>query len=178
MWDFLKHLKEILSLDYRSLFILACVSWVIVFLPINIWQEIGLVNLWQQFHPFIFIVGLISTVWLVSRGLYDLIIAILSKIKEQRDGEKLILTLSRVEKEILARYMIEDTTTLAFDASDGVVNGLMAKGILYRASQLSNPLSFDFDVNIQIWAWQYLKAHPNFLQGVTLNKAKRHHMRF
>ena len=45
MWDFLRHLKEILSLDYRSLFILACVGWVIILIPISIWQEMGLRDL-------------------------------------------------------------------------------------------------------------------------------------
>jgi Super-infection exclusion protein B len=130
MWDFLKHLKEFLSLDYRSLFILACVSWVIVVIPINIWREIGLVNLWQQIRPVVFIIGLLATVWLLSRGLYDLVTVNIDTIKKQKASEELILTLSRVEKEILARYMFEDTTTLSFDVRDGIVNGLVTKGIL------------------------------------------------
>ena len=178
MWDFLKHLKEILSLDYRSLFILACVGWVIILIPISIWQEMGLMDLWYLLRPWIFIVALISTVWLVSKGAYDLVNTNIDRFKKRNENEKLILTLSRQEKEILASYIIEDATTLAFDIRDGVINGLIAKGILYRASQLSNPFSYDFDVNIQIWAHQYLKTHPKILQGITPNETKRHHIKF
>jgi|GEM_PF-6991321 len=74
--------------------------------------------------------------------------------------------------------MVKDTTTIAFDFRDGIVNGLIAEEILYRASQASNPCSFDFDINLQGWAWDFMKDHPDFLEGVTPNKNKLHHIRF
>ncbi len=73
MWEFLKNLKDFLSLDYRSLFILTGISWIIIFFPSNKWQDFGLYNLWYQFRPAVFIIGLISTIWLIFGSLYDLI---------------------------------------------------------------------------------------------------------
>lgn len=183
MLAFLKHLREFLSLDYRSLLILTGISWIIFFIPISLWQELGLLGLWSNARPWIFFIGLIATTWLILGGLYDL-----TKIgknrasnwidqqKRRRANEKLISFASRVEKEVLARYLAEDTTTIAFDIRDGIVNGLIAKGILYRASQASNPMSDDFDVNIQPWAWDYIKSHPDVLKGINPSKTKRHHI--
>jgi|GEM_PF-4106816 len=68
MWEFLKNLKAYLSLDYRSLFIIVCVSWVIVVIPENIWQETGLVNLWIQCRPWVFVVALLATTRLIFGG--------------------------------------------------------------------------------------------------------------
>jgi hypothetical protein len=185
MWDFLKNLKEFLSLDYRSLFIIACVSWVIVFIPANVWQEIGLINTWVQSRSWAFVIGILATIWLIFGGLYDIIKANINKVnhwiesrKKQGTHEKIILSSSRVEKEVLARYISEDTTTIAFEMRDGIVNGLISKGILYRSSSSSNPMSYDFDTNIQPWAWEYLKSHPDVLKDIVLKNIGRHQIRF
>ncbi len=97
--------------------------------------------------------------------------------KKQREYEKLILSTSKVEREILAQYLTEDSTTLAFDMRDGIVNGLIAKGNLYRASKATNPISFDFDTNIQPLAWDYIKNHPDLLQGIVPPNIGRHQIR-
>lgn len=185
MWEFLKNLRSFLALDYRSIFIVACICWSIVIIPVNIWQSMGLLNLWNLFRPWIFGVGLLATIWLVSGGVYDLAKLGIKKWSEKRESnikksarEQLLLSSSRVEKEVLTRYIAEDTTTLAFEMRDGIVNGLIAKGILYRASQGTNPMSYDFDTNIQNWVWDYIKNHPEFLQDVTTNTEGRHQWRF
>jgi hypothetical protein len=185
VWEFLKNLKEFLSLDYRQLFIIACVAWITVFIPANIWQEIGLIGIWIQFRPWVFVVGLLATMWLIFGGLYDIINVNLSRLnswkdskKKQKVQEESILSASKVEKEVLARYITEDTTTIAFEMRDGIVNGLIAKGILYRASTGSNPMSYDFDTNMQPWAWEYLKSHPDVLKNIVPKNIGRHQIRF
>ncbi len=185
MWEFLKNLKDFLSLDYRSLFIVACVCWIIVFLPESVWQSLQLLNLWLQLRPWMFGIGLLATTWLISGGLYDLAKFGIGKWNEKREfqskqtaREQILLSSSRVEKEILARYISEDTTTIAFEMRDGIVNGLIAKGILYRSSQGSNPMSYDFDTNIQNWVWDYIKNHPEFLKDIVPNSKGRHQIRF
>jgi hypothetical protein len=94
--------------------------------------------LWMEYRPWFIAFGILFTVWLVFGGLYDIFDAnknkISNRIELQKSREKLLLSLSRVEKEILSRYLAEDTTTMAFDFRDGVVNGLISKGILYQAS--------------------------------------------
>ena len=81
---------------------------------------------------------------------------------------------SRVEREVLAKYVAEDTTTLAFEIRDGVVNGLVGKGVLFRSSSLTNPMSYDLDTNIQPWAWEYVKKHAGLLKGIKPTKGGRH----
>lgn len=181
MWEFLKNLRDFLGLDYRSLFIVACICWIIVIIPASTWQTLQLLNLWIQLRPWLFGVGLLATTWLVSGGLYDLAKLSFGKWSEKRDSnikkiarEQLLLSSSRVEKEVLARYIADDTTTIAFEMRDGIVNGLVAKGILYRSSQGSNPMSYDFDTNIQTWVWEFIKNHPEFLQGITPITTGRH----
>ena len=95
-----------------------------------------------------------------------------------KEREKTLLATSKVEREVLARYLSDDTTTIAFDFRDGIVNGLIAKNILYRASQGSNPFSHDFDINIHSWVWEYLKNHPGVLEDITPVKDGRHRIRF
>lgn len=90
----------------------------------------------------------------------------IESIKLSKQHESNIKNTSRVEREILARYITEDTTTIAFDFRDGIINGLIAKGILYKSSQASNPFSYDFDHNIRPWAWKYLKENPELLRDI------------
>jgi Super-infection exclusion protein B len=181
MWDFLKHLKEFLSLNYRSLFILSGIYWILALLPTAFLETIGILNLWVQYRPWIIMFGVLFTAWLVIGGLYDITDLNKNKISNRMESkkkqEKLLLSTSRVEKEVLSRYLIQDTTTVAFDYRDGVVNGLIAKGILYRASQASNPMSFNFDINIQTWSWDYLQKHPEILEGIEPNDTGRHQFR-
>ena len=177
MWDFLKNLKNFLSLDNRSLFIVLSISWVIYFLPSHIWEEINLLNFWMALRPYIFVVGIVSTIWFLSGSIFDMTQTLSSKITTNRNEEKTILATSRVEREYLARYLHSDTTTLAFDYRDGIVNGLIGKRILYRASEASNPMSFNFDYNIQPWAWDYLKKHPELLKDIKPAEYKRHQFR-
>lgn len=184
MWEFLTKLKDFLSLNFRSLFIVAFVSWVLIFIPTSLWETYGLLDLFSKTKPWIFLITIISSVWILSAGLYDIfvyiknLVAIKEKeIKEKKHKVELINSLSKVEKEILARYIAEDTTTIAFDARDGIVNGLIAKGILYRSSQASNPFTaMDFDTNLQFWAWTYLKDHPDFLNEINPREKGRHQL--
>lgn len=181
--DFIKHLRDFLNLDYRALFILSCIGWAMFLLPQPLWAKLGLSSLGAVSRPWSFAVGLIFTVWLVSALVYDLGSKVTRRAYEgmgenrrRSARESLLLATSRVEKEVLARYLTDDTTTLAWDMRDGVVNGLVAKGILVRSSTASNPMSYDFDTNIQSWAWDYLKQHPSLLQDIKATKSGRHHI--
>lgn len=182
MWDFLKHLKELLSLNYRSLFIVSGVCWIIAFLPKTFVEEIGVSVLWLAYRPWFIAVGIIFTSWFLFGVIYDLIDSGKNKISELRERnrtqENIMLSTSKVEREILMQYLSKDTTTIAFDFRDGIVNGLISKGILYRASQASNPMSYKFDINIESWVWDYLKKHPDILRGIEPNTNKRHNLHF
>jgi hypothetical protein len=185
MWEFLKNLKSFLSLDYRSIFIVACTSWCVVLIPEHSWNYLGLIGLRTTIKPWASIIGVLFTLWLIFGVLYDLFSKGSDELKAwneprkmQKTREEILLSTSSVEKQVLAKYITENTTTIAFDARDGVVNGLIKKGLLYNASQASNPMSFNFDVNMQPWAWDYLRAHPEMLKDSEPLDRGRHQINF
>lgn len=184
MWEFLKNLRDFLSLDYRSLFIIACISWVVFYVPEWFWDSLGLQNIRSIILPWVSTIGVISSLWFVFGGIFDLVSKGAKKInalqeprKMQKTREEILLTTSEVERSYIAKYMSEDTTTIAFDARDGVVNGLIAKGILYQARQMPNPFSFDFDINVHPWVVEYLQKHPKVLENIEPIDGGRHQIR-
>ena len=56
------------------------------------------------------------------------------------------------------------SNTLRID--DGVVNGLVAKGIIFRAASMGNLLE-GMAHNIGDFAWDYLHENPHLLEGIT-----------
>lgn len=89
------------------------------------------------------------------------------KTRQQRKQLTAKLTsLSPPEKAILATYLARATTTLSFDARDGVVGGLVAKKIIYRASNIPSSMLM-FPYNLQPWVWDYLKETPEILDGAS-----------
>jgi len=77
-------------------------------------------------------------------------------------GKRYLNNLTDEEKSILKMYIYWGKKTQTFSMSDGVVNGLELKNIIYRASSLSECYSY-FPYNIQPWAWEYLNKHKYLL---------------
>jgi hypothetical protein len=173
MWDFLKNLRDLLSLDYRSLFIVAIISWFFVLTPIRFWSSFSLNEFYVTLRPWSVIIAVVASLWLMSGAIYDTLVGFrnalggsLAPRRMQRGRGEILNSTSRVEREVLATYLANDTTTLAFDFRNGIVNGLIKKGILYHASQGTNPLSYDFDTNIHPWAYEYINAHPELFENI------------
>jgi len=185
MPKWLLEIKDFLNIDNRRAFILAIVGWVLYFLPQNVWVTVGLSVFWEKYRPWSFVFGTIFTIWLISNNLFDIIKNSYNKFSSyynltinKKKRKEALLSLSRVEKEILAMYLGWDTTTIAFDLRDGIVNGLIGKKILYRSSNATNPMTYKIDTNIYPWAWDFLQKNPNFLEGITAPENKRHSLPF
>ena len=111
-------------------------------------------------------------------GLFSLILSALlllemvgSFISEQWKiftRNKVFKTLTRVEKEMLRGYVIDNERTRFFRFSSGEVNHLVALNILYRASTISRTGDV-FAYNIQEWALTYLQKNPDFVAGEHVN---------
>jgi hypothetical protein len=39
-------------------------------------------------------------------------------------------------------------------------------------------MSYNFDINIQTWVWDYLHSHPEILEGIEPSDAGRHQIRW
>jgi hypothetical protein len=70
--------------------------------------------------------------------------------------------LSPAEQAVLRGYIFENTKTQYFALDNGVVQGLVSAGVLYRSANVGDVLT-GFPFNIQPWAWQYLHFNRHLL---------------
>lgn len=158
-------IKEWLKLKPRYLFALLLISGFLVFSP-EIWlAELGLNSIASSLSAWIGGVFLISAILLLTNSLAYLSEPIQASINEWRSTivySKQLKSLSKLEKEVLKRYFEQDTQSLRLASMDGIAEGLVAKIILFRSSNLGTADGY-FAYNIQPWAWVYLKKHPELL---------------
>ena len=83
--------------------------------------------------------------------------------RELRSLRRVLRDLTPEEKAVLAEYIRDDAGTQYFSIRDGVVQGLQAKGVLYRASVVSRGRDIEFAFNIQPWAREYLRENQHLL---------------
>lgn len=114
--------------------------------------------------------GLLFTV-LLGMVLSDLISLTLSgpinrleQVRWRRSKAKRLHDLTAHEKLILKRYLDQNTRTQYLNVADGVVTGLVHEEILYRSTNIGHLLT-GFAYNIQPWAFDYLRQHPELLLG-------------
>jgi len=79
-----------------------------------------------------------------------------------------MLCLTEDEKQILRFYIDRQTRANILRYDDGVVQSLVSDGIIYRSASIGNILE-GFAHNISEFAWDYLNAHPELLEGTTNN---------
>lgn len=89
------------------------------------------------------------------------------EIENENDIKRRFVRLSPAEKKVLRFYIKNGTRTQNLQYDDGVVVGLIREGILYYASNRAvgfwDPRYLYTDVNIELWAWEYLNEHPEIL---------------
>jgi hypothetical protein len=71
------------------------------------------------------------------------------------------------EKAYLAPFVLTQQNTVPFPIQDGIAGGLVAKNILYRASNVGDRM-MRFHHNLQPWAREYLEGHPDLLEGANM----------
>jgi hypothetical protein len=86
----------------------------------------------------------------------------LSRLQITRSKSQRLHNLTDAEKDLLNTYIMANTRTQIFKDNDGVAMGLRRDKVIYLASTTGTYLGFPF--NIENWAWQYLKGHPELLR--------------
>ena len=146
---------------------IAIASAIVLFTPASALQILGLDAIRATHRTWIggaFVLSAALFFTSVAGRLAQLVAPDLIQRWNASQQRKALHTLSRPEREVLAEYLLHDTSTRSFAISDGVVGGLVAKRILYRASNVGHPGSMSFDHNLQPWAWDYLRRHPALVQ--------------
>lgn len=95
-------------------------------------------------------------------GLWRSVARVLKRRELRSDGEKRLQNLTPEEKEILRYYIEYNTRTQNLNIQDGIVQGLEHEVIIYRSSNMGSMVD-GFAYNIQPWAWEHLRKHPELL---------------
>jgi len=81
----------------------------------------------------------------------------------------LLQNLSSEEKQLLTRFLDQDTKDLRLSAFDGTALGLVKQGVLFISTDYPD---YQTVFNIENWAWELLKKHPKLLHDPTANLRK------
>lgn len=84
--------------------------------------------------------------------------------KALKEKQQLLHNLTPEEKGYLAPFIIGNQNTVYVGMEDGIMAGLQVKGITYLAANIGSWLD-GFAFNLQPWAREYLKEHPELLEG-------------
>jgi hypothetical protein len=166
MTDWLGNIKSWLSLSLRQVTIVAVVGLLLLFLPDNLIQSLGVANLLNIYRPWVGIVTLVASVYIVVGVVFNAGDKIIEKVKGRwrvRQGIKSLESLTPPERQLLCEYIENETQTASVNVASGVVLGLQGKGILYQASIVGS-LYDGWDFNIRPWAYEYLRKHPELLK--------------
>lgn len=84
--------------------------------------------------------------------------------RQFKSMQKQLHQLTPEEKGYLLPYIKEQKNTIYVGPEDGIMNGLVAKGIICRVSD-SGTHTEGFPFNLESWAREYLGKNTNLLEG-------------
>ncbi len=153
-----------IKLSPRYLVPIALFTGFVLFASTEILEFFGLTGFVARYRPYFGLVFLLSAVLLLSgaaMAVYDCVKGWRREAQQRQQLRQQLRNLSRPEKEVLREFVRNDTTTLYLSMADGVVGGLETQRILYRSSNVGDIEEWAY--NVQPWAWEHLKAHPQLL---------------
>jgi len=170
--DFSKYLDWI-KLSPRYLLPLSLFTGFILFAPQNLLNRFGLGSLLAEYRFYFGLGFLLTTTLLLTAGLtaiYDGIMQGRRQRARLKNLRERLHHLAEPDKEILRRFIYGGTRSQKLNMADGRVGGLEAEGVIFRSSNVGNIESWAY--NLQPWAWEYLKAHPELLALEDANFAR------
>src|SRR6266567_5133442 len=154
MLDFLSKALEWLKSPKRwSAVLIVCT--LLLLLPSSVMQKMGLSEIRQYFLPWISLGAIFSAAVLaVEFGAWLKIP--LNSFQEQKNRKAVLLSLTPPEMQIIADYFRKETDTQYFSMEDGIVGGLVAKGLIYLSSNISTDFT-TFAYNLQPWVRETIR---------------------
>jgi hypothetical protein len=169
MAEILKHLIELLKLAPRYMAAIALVSGILLYFPDAFLDGLGVLAFKKSHHQWIGITFLVSLVLFVI----DRSLRFSEKIRDgNRKAEQITRQVKRLyclteeEKQILRFYIGKLTRTNYLKMDDGVVQGLVSCGIIFRVAAIGN-MRDGFAYNISDLSWDHLNENPGLLNGET-----------
>ncbi len=142
---------------------IVCALGLILFLPIEIAKVLAIDKFRDTYRIFLGPAFLITVLFLIAR------ICILIKQwyfekRSLKQKQNILHKLTSEEKGYLVPYIKQGRNTVYVGIEDGIMNGLVAKGVIYRATSVGN-IDEGFAFNLQSWAREYLENNPQLLDG-------------
>jgi hypothetical protein len=147
----------------------ALVSWLLIFLPASALAVLGIDSAKTTYLSIIGSVAFLTTIFLLFRLIYQVYFLINQKQSANRERQRrqeLLDSLTSVERQYLNKYIDNQSQTATFTVYDGVVAGLIDKGLLYKTNTQTNRAG-EQDFNIYPWAYDSLKTAANSAKGAT-----------
>lgn len=158
---FFQYLAELLKFACNYAGIIFSATGVYLFAPQSVLEALHISYADHDYRDIAGYVFLFSGCALLER-VWNIIKSSYAEAKSRKKVIKRLHALTPKEKDVLLGYIVFDTRTQRFDDRDGIVNGLIAAGILIRHSFYGSIVT-GFDVNITDVAWEYLKKNPHLL---------------
>lgn len=169
MADFIKALLELLKLAPRFIVALGGASAILLFANDQFLKRLGVFEMVQKYR-FALGLTLVLSIAILGVNIASFLLGSLKhswrKKKTFQEGIERLNSLTEDEKQILRYFLAADTRATMLRYDDGVVQGLVHRGIIYQSSSMGN-LFQGFPYNISDWAWDYLQANPGVLKGYT-----------
>lgn len=167
MSEYAKTALEILKLAPRYLVSLGIVAALFLFTPEKRLNEFGISGLAHKHKPWFAITLLVTSILFAV----DRTIAVGQWIRRRKEIAKVFAkrlhrlhNLTEDEKQILRFYLAKQTRANVLRVDDGVVQGLVSAGIIYRSVSMGT-VSEGFAHNISDFAWDYLHENQQLLEG-------------
>lgn len=169
---------EALKLGAVPLFAVVIATSLALFSPAWLLATLGMEDL-KGLRPWIGSAWVLALALLVAQGIAKGLPRIRKKWLHRKAmgfRRKYLDSLTPEEQAILAVYISQNTRTQSLPFNNGVVSGLEEVGVIYRAASVSE-FAENFAFNIQPWAWDYLRGHPELLskaeEGLQLWQERR-----
>ena len=107
-----------------------------------------------------------SFVLLFSFLITKILVGEINKKKLLKKRMEFMNSLTSEEKGYLVAFIYEGKNTIYCAFGDGIAGGLIAKCIIYKASNIVNVLEGD-SFNLHPWARNYLNKNPHLLKGAS-----------
>lgn len=142
---------------------IVCVLWLILFLPLETAKILAVDKFRDNYRVFLGPAFLLASSFLVAR-LFMFMMQGYSEKRLLKLKQKALHKLTPEEKGYLIPYIEGQQNTVYVGMEDGIMSGLVAKGITYRAANMGD-LLHGFAFNLQPWAREYLENNRHLLDG-------------
>lgn len=169
--DILKSIRELLfeklTPTHQALFALTCLATLLA--PTSVTDRLGVTKFTQDNRQWFFLAFLVVGVVFVA-GRIEHVRNVKRKVSATEKRKQAILErlhrLTEEEKQILRFYIATKSKTNVLRVDNGVVNGLVAAGIIRMSAPFGDILD-GCAYNITELAWEYLNEHHELLMGTT-----------